>query len=157
MVRVAKEGRVGGAVDVEDSGPLTSFPVVCSITATRFAILTLSICAIEMMLPFPRTCVAALIVISGTSSSSLSSSSIGSYGFRMFGTGACGSTTVWYAGGAGMSSVASDRLEVVVFCDADWRIVRIFALLSAELRCGSILWSSVICGYAQPGNGDTVS
>jgi hypothetical protein len=36
----------------------------------RFAIRTLSICAMEMMFPWPRICVAAFMVISGVSSSS---------------------------------------------------------------------------------------
>ena len=35
----------------------------------RFAIRTLSICAMEMMFPWPRICVAALMMISGVSSS----------------------------------------------------------------------------------------
>lgn len=121
-MRDASDGRVCVDVDADvdvnvDVDPvvspsLTSLPVVFSITAIRFAIRTLSICAIDMIFPFPLTCVAALIVISGVSSSSFSSSSTASYGFRILGSGACGSTTVWYAGGAGMSSVSSDLLDV---------------------------------------------
>ena len=38
----------------------------------RFAIRTLSICAMEMMFPWPRICVAALMMISGVSSSEVS-------------------------------------------------------------------------------------
>lgn len=73
------------------STPLPPF----SMLAMRFAILALSICAMEMMFPFPRICVAALMVISGISPSSFSSSSIcGSYGLATLGIGALGSTTM---------------------------------------------------------------
>lgn len=78
-----------------DGGSTVGSPL--RMVETRFAMRTLSICAMDIMFPWPRTCVAALMVTSGVSSSpSLSSSpSSWSYGLWWLGVGALGSTTMW--------------------------------------------------------------
>lgn len=67
---VASDGGLGGV-----SGRVaSSSSSQLSTLVMRFAIRTLSICAIEMMLPCPLICVAALITISGVWSPSCSRS-----------------------------------------------------------------------------------
>lgn len=65
-------GGVRGLVASSSGGVLAS---QLSMLVMRFAIRTLSICAIEIMLPWPLICVAALITISGVQSWSFSRSS----------------------------------------------------------------------------------
>lgn len=55
---------------LEEEQGLIAFPA--STVVIRFAIRTLSICAMEMMFPWPRICVAAFMVISGVSLSEFS-------------------------------------------------------------------------------------
>ena len=72
---------VGGRCAVVVSSPCSVLFVLAGLSVgswplstvdMRFAIRTLSICAMEMMFPWPRICVAALMMISGVSSSEVS-------------------------------------------------------------------------------------